>query len=73
MSERVRTWTARGGTARSAAPVRGGPGAEKLLENLRRMGADDWMIRSVEASVRKGRTTTLLRPGPSPNGRVRPS
>lgn len=57
MAERSKTWISRGGTAKSADPVHGGRGAEKLLENLRRLGADEWMLRSVEESSRNGRRT----------------
>lgn len=57
MGSDARSWTSRGGTARSATPIRGGRGAEKLLENLRRMGANERMLRPLEESVRRGRTT----------------
>jgi hypothetical protein len=43
-------------TLRTAEPLRAGPrgrrGVEILLKNLRRTGADEWMIRSVEKSLR---------------------
>lgn len=53
-----RDWEQHGGTLRTAEPLRAGPrgrrGVEILLKNLRRTGADDWMIRSVERSLRDG-------------------
>jgi hypothetical protein len=55
-----RDWEHHGGTLRTAEPLRSGTrgrrGVEILLKNLRRSGADDWMIRSVERSLRNPAT-----------------
>jgi hypothetical protein len=53
-----RDWQHHGGTLRTAEPLREGPrgrrGVQILLKNLRRTGAEPWMIRSVEESLRDG-------------------
>ena len=56
MADTGRDWVRHSGTLRTAEPLRTGQrgrrGVEILLKNLRRTGAEPWMIRSVEESLR---------------------
>lgn len=57
MSE-ARRWTRLGGTLSCAPPVRNGHGASRLLESMRRLGADDRLLQAAQAAVAGTRRTS---------------